>query len=274
MDFNPFKNFKGDLELVIFNAKFEFYHNNKISSELNDQTEFESIFNFPFKMVYLGRGVIFTRQISPFLFNNSKINSLLINDLKNTFFMKNILKFSKTNKTLNCSITYLALIVQNYDLDQSILNEMIFANLNQIQITGSLRSIQMDVLGAFANLEWIYLELNDAGEFFHRFGIEWLNFCNSNYKLNIVRVFFVSILPYDYPNEDFCLFANLDFKKNMFIDIVFDKLTCTVLWIIKNSLMLDTKLNRYLVQFNKTFLTNKINECNFEKKTFKLRYKN
>lgn len=244
LNFNPFQtlnlssNFKLSLEFV--ESSLNFYLNQ--SSFLND-----TLFSNKFLTLSFSRGIKYTNIISPYLFRNSRIDTFIVTDLKNTFFRKSILRFyAIPNLVLNCSIKKLILSVKSYDLDRVILNEAIFVNLTYLQVIGTLKSIETDLLDSFKQLNFIHIQSSEDRSLFYNIGFKWLQYFNKDLIFDIVYFKLISNSAYTYPDEDFCLFLDIPFENRIFVDFNLIELTCSALWLVNNSFTVKKKINIFL----------------------------
>ena len=119
-------------------------------------------------------------------------------------------------------------------------NHLLFENVKTISIYGSVGSIQVDVFKSFIDLAEIDLNPSNLMNFLHQLGIEWTLFLPRNsyvcFELQ-TRDFWFIHKEYDYPDEDFCLFANWPHKKlvlPVFYSERIHNCTSTFTWLIQN----------------------------------------
>ena len=208
-------------------------------------------------------------SLCPLLFKNSRIYYLTAFVMMNTFYKKNVLKFSddfdEKREDLNSHI-YIFIIenAYNIDLDSSFLNKHVFAKTTNIRIKNQLNSIQTDLFKSFYNLFEIRFSYH-IKKLIHKQGIKWITFINSHLNVNLSDLtnnyFQLSVLlsirfskllysdeqtiSYMFPNEDFCLYKDFPFNQLVILahlnfkieysDDFFDKNinTCTYLWLIR-----------------------------------------
>lgn len=130
-------------DIQLAKLRLDFYHNKKKINSCEDIlnsniTYIKSIFqvrsnhikvkNDDYKISFTLRNVEFKENICPLVFNNSIINNLVLIDVTDTFYKKNVLSF--TNETfgyLESDIKKLQLHkVQNINLDLKLLNPWVF----------------------------------------------------------------------------------------------------------------------------------------------------
>lgn len=157
--------------IELSNCRLELYHNNqKINSCQNfvdlNLTRIGSIFqirfdNSDFDRYFKLRSVEYKRNMCPFLFQNTNLYHLLLNDILETFYKKNILSFSNETFTdLNSYIRFLELHnLNNINLDVNLLHPSVFSKLEAIVIvSGSLKSIDDRIFKQLNN--FLYMEIN------------------------------------------------------------------------------------------------------------------
>ena len=136
--------FQNKISISLSNSRFDFYHNKKLLKSCRDftdsnLTQIQSIFQIGsenFGNVVL-KNVEYQQKTCPLVFLNSKIDSILINDLVNTFYKKNVLSFSNetTFTRLNATIGKLTLInIHNVNLDLKLVNPFVFTNTSKMKI--------------------------------------------------------------------------------------------------------------------------------------------
>lgn len=244
-------------------ANMEFYFKDKLLETCEDffnqnLTIFKSIFHLgsflnPFntKSNIMIKNCKFKHKICPLVFINSKMDSLIIYGLFETFIKTNILRFDDLNSytlknsngiSLNSSIE--ELVISNYyieKLNSEFLNIDVFKNLKSIIIGQYLKFLQTNLFKSFSSLRNIRFELEKLPEFLHRNGIEWINYLNINTNVNLsdhisyknelrlndfdeikielymACVFEIEQLAYRYPDEDFCLYKDFPFNQLVYI---------------------------------------------------------
>lgn len=153
---------------------------------------------------------------------------------------------------LNCTIDAVVLRTENIDLDFRILNRNVFSKIKELEIMGDLKSLDQRIFKEFKFIKKVTLKMTDLRYFLHRFGTRWINYLyksnsSQNIDRDIIKVEFdsINLIEYEYPNEDFCLFADIPYQSGVFLHIYFDYLTCTNLWIISQSSLLNVTYNPY-----------------------------
>jgi hypothetical protein len=62
-------------------------------------------------------------------------------------------------------------------------------------------------------LNYISFILISLGNFYHQIGVEWINYLNNNSNLILSSTY----INYRYPDQDFCIFANIKLKTGIII---------------------------------------------------------
>jgi hypothetical protein len=127
---------------------------------------------------------------------------------------KNLFKFQVCNSTgdhsINSSIHTFYLSGYKLAVDEHLINSLVFENVRTIILQGSFGSIETDVFKSLQYLSEIEIESSNLMNFFHQFGIEWTLCLQENASVlfsNLSKKTWFQAEAYDYPSEDFCLFA-------------------------------------------------------------------
>jgi len=216
----------------------------------------------------------------------------------NTFYKKNILRFTNESKTqeFNSKIAIIEFDkVEKIDIDSSILNELIFENINCLFISGEVLSIQKGLLRSFKKLNQLSLGPYYARKLFQR-GISWIHDLNSDIKIDIknisevsaARIFYFEILTsfaetlghysdksmqstlYVFPDEDFCIYKDFPFDQLVILQFYHsdEHETCTFMWLIQYyKYYKDANFSIFTVEYmlERNF-SQKVNNCDFEKR--------
>ena len=251
------------------------------------------------KMVYFTVKLInsqFRTPVCPLVFENTQLYGLWINNLVKSYYKKNVIKFLKVNRSINCTIKNYQL--ENFyglDISKELINEKIFEKTSKFQFDGVINSIQTDLFKSIESLKSIQFNPVHLLEIVRKQGIQWIK--NINYQVRVNLSDFESVktcinksveigltvrnvfdfrhnpkaqLFYD---EDFCLFVDYPFHQLVIIAESFEKtgLSCTTLWLIQyysiyyettSSFELQLTLNKSLqsVLKDKSVFT----KCHFE----------
>ena len=116
--------------------------------------------------------------------SNSKLWSLEIIGLADTFYKKNILTIENRNfDDLNSTIFELSILkAENINIDSNLLNPSVFKYLEMITLTGPVNMIDGKSLNAFKNLMQIIFLKEHFRDMIHKNGIKWKNNLNTNIK--------------------------------------------------------------------------------------------
>jgi hypothetical protein len=278
---NPFK----DIEYIVYKNKydfwsidasnFQFYINNKLinKQECLNNNKNKNWNNF------ITNSIIFSLRITqyskysmntcPYIFKNTIIDNLFLFDLKSSFINSNkltFLKLNQTNNDLNSKIYQVILSLYRIHFDENLFNKEIFQNTTSLDLNGILNGIQDDLFKSFNELTLIRIRAQNVKQLFAA-NNKWLEYLNYNLEivdLNGPKDYIFNLLPnsifliiyqtfpklsfYDYPNEDFCLFAKFPHNKLVFPQlkpIQYSNCTCTELFLIQYSIAIDSGFQYY-----------------------------
>ena len=222
--------------------------------------------------------VQFVRKICQFILINSDLKSLKFERLSNSFLVRNKFQFidlKYKNFTINSSfgISTLHLNLFGYNLNQQLLDGMVFFHLEYLKIKGTIKCIEKELFSPFSIRKMLFF-LSNLREFFHS-GTEWFNSLNNDfngtnfdqenlnlYESKTAHVYFLwdtvtSLDLYDYPNEDFCLFYKFPIEKLIvpFIKPVrlYESLkncSCTIIWLLRYSKKFENFTDKYFIYEN------------------------
>ena len=255
------------LQLFCSNCRFDFYHNRRKMNSCQDIdksniTRIYSIFQIKIEWIFF-KNMEFQEKICPIIFVNSTIDNLVIYNLIDSFYKKNILSISNETYTeLNSTIYSLELYnVQNINLDLNLLNPFVFNKTTDIMITsGSLNSIDREIFRHLKNIKHFGIDRTIFRKINHKQGIEWIRQFNSDVNVNIrnisnnfIKFKTIRLSSSKFssnqrkrtskilPDEDFCIYRDFPFNQYViiheFIFIYFSsytyEFTCTYLWLIQ-----------------------------------------
>jgi hypothetical protein len=132
------------------------------------------------------------KPVCPFVFTNAKLGFMNFLNQIDSFLAKNLFRF------------------------QSISPNESSASINsnqyttEFEILGQVRLIQVDLFKPFTYLKKVAIMPHVYMNFFHQIGIEWTTHMPTNTEVQLVQF---SQQLYDFPDEDFCLFADWPHKK-------------------------------------------------------------
>jgi hypothetical protein len=171
----------------------------------------------------------------PYLFKNANLQGITIFSQVDSFFFNSLFRFqddeSKNISNLS-SINSMISVFEvksgyNYILDTSLLHPLVFEHLSGLICKGTIKSIQTDLFKHFP-LTRINIFVNSLGNFYHRIGIEWLNFVKIGCLLDLT-----SEIPYIYPDRDFCIFSHFPTNRSFVLVLDYPELngTFTFMWL-------------------------------------------
>jgi hypothetical protein len=159
-----------------------------------------------------------SQTVCPFVFKNSRLSQLTLQYQVDSFLFVSLFRFQEVNFTrtfsINSTILELYLHGYNYKLDTNILHPLVFENISILEAEGTIQLIETTLFKHFKMLTEFTLSLTSIENLFHQIGIEWMNYVNINSSIVIW-----SILPYSYPEQDFCIFAQFPVNRSIFLDI-------------------------------------------------------
>ena len=256
-NFNPFDRVKTKaLKLELNNVKISFFDKQDIDISANctlDIFKIDSqlpLFSI-FEIIHLNQNINYENPICPVLFKRSSTKKLIVNDAKNKFEFTRLIP-SNLNRTLksNSIIEYELLNLDADKLDETILTEELFTNLEKFKLTESSESTESSFVEIsskffinYKKLTELYLEIQDF-ESFYKTSFEWITNLNSGND-NQNKQFKLILKdnnksPYEYNDDDFCVFSQFPHDKNVFPIIKYsqnydyENCSCTLLWLNKN----------------------------------------
>ena len=283
---NPLK----DIEFIVYLNKydfwsidasnFHFYINNKLINEqdcLNYNNNWDSLItNSMIFSLKIAKNSKYSMDTCPYIFKNTIINNLFLYDLKSSFINSNILTFLKLNQTkndLNSNIYFVLFQLYRIHFDENLFDKFIFQNTTSLDLNGILNGIQEDLFKSFNELTLIRIRTQCVKQLFAT-NNKWLEYLNYNLEINDLdgpKDYIFSLLPnsifliiyqtfpkvtfYEFPNEDFCLFAKFPHNKLVFPQlkpIQYLNCTCTELYLMQYSIAIKSEFQYYS---NKAFLT-------------------
>ena len=289
--------FMQHVEVEMINIKFDFYKNGSLITketcvyDSNRKSFFSSI------KVMEVITVIYGVKICPFIFTNTKLESLGLYQITNSLIFSNRLEFIDINATesqLNTqSLTYLKLSVAYERITLTCVNRHVFNNLKFLFLQGFVESIDSEIFHHLNKLRLIHICIDNFWRFFHA-GTKWMSHLNSDLNVNLNlkneiskyshRILTLEFLEeyqplklsYSYPDEDICLFRNFPHKSLVVPVIVLDdesvtKCTCTLIWLLQYS-------TRYIVKemfhYSNNYIYAEYADENLTAKMFCLRNRN
>jgi hypothetical protein len=264
---NPFIAINSYLSIEFRYSKFGIYNDDGNLIEMNSTecssyslTSKDNFFTKIEELVLISN--MFASKLCPMWFISSKLNSLVIDTVSNSFINKNQFEFIDVDPAGGRNlVSYLNLIqitISYEHLTSRIFNRYLFKNAISLVIYGNnIYDVEYDLFKYFSKLNKLIIFINNIKQFYHENRNEWMSslkhFADSynvdDYiiKRNKITVNMVLVLvemtsdfgfykPYEYPDEDFCLFSH--FPHNKLIYPVVDpgkkiNCSCTILWLMK-----------------------------------------
>ena len=210
--------------------------------------------------VVLRNYVFFSKQMCPYLFDDSSMHSLGLGFLSDTLLNRNQFEFIESDETelakiqaKDLKIFYVTLMHEK--LTAKTLNKHVFRNLFSLSVVDQLVSIEDELFKNFNDLYRISLRLYNFKQFYHQ-GNKWfdyirysmedsevtkMNKISSDALLNILLnhnndTTFNSV--YTYEDEDFCLFARFPHAKLVYPIVDPAEMincSCTILWLLQHT---------------------------------------
>ena len=245
-----------------YSVNFDFYINGTrlLTKDLcalkNFNKKLTNYFGSMVKIIFDG---YYTNVVCPYVFMNTQLGEISFNGISNSLIYKNRLEFLDLNETtnLNTSSIYYALFYFDYEhVTHKAVNKLIFRGINVLILQGIIYDIQVDFFYSFKNVRCVTLSNENLKSFLH-VGLKWLNYLNKNIRVNlssldksaqimshsvILEIFGTQKIftkPYNFPNEDLCLFKDFPHQRLVYPAIYLEgpnfKCSCTVIWLIQYS---------------------------------------
>lgn len=299
---NPFKNLKSNVndynKLIQLKSPFDLYLNNKLidASNCNEENLKNANFiqQFPGAVFEILRANKNSGETCPFIFKNSILSLLTINNLRESLVFTN--RFTFLNVTITESLD--SLIWQTYlfmyhsDLNSKLLNKHVFKQLACLDINGIINQIEFETFKNLDNLRLLRIKSQNIKQLFVK-NNKWLQYLNKNKKQkHFILLIYQStenVTYYSYPNEDLCLFKDFPHENNVLPILQPNSkstCTCTELFLIQFTYDADIRFLRdfstyYIFEDYKEILFNSlifpdcihgypkedlIKKCNFKKR--------
>jgi hypothetical protein len=215
--------------LIIYFSAIEFYVNNTRSDAYtcspglipDDSSKSVSFFSKYLEQIYFNYGNTYgTQAVCPFVFKNAQLDEFILRYQVDSFLFVSLFRFQEVNLTTTLSINsaianFYLLNGYNFKLDKGLLHSLVFENVASVFISGMIRSIQTDLFKHFELLNDIEMDINNLGFFYHKTGIEWMNYLNINSTVSLYNVQFV----YSYPDRDFCIFSQFPVNRSITLNL-------------------------------------------------------
>ncbi len=173
------------------NVIFDFYRKRKFISIQDCSGENfgpkTSFFGSLEKLILLGE-TFYNNKICPYVFMNTKLQSLFLNDISNSLIFKNKLEFLSTNETKDFDMNIKNLFLLNLHLyfeaiTLANLNPLVFKTITHLLIEGNLEYIDENLFESFTMIKYISIKSDELINFFHR-GTKWINSLNRNVNVS------------------------------------------------------------------------------------------
>jgi hypothetical protein len=230
------------------------------------------------EQLFFEENIVYRSKLCPLLFNNTLMVGFYAAEIANSFINKNILEFFHVNESLGStikakSVHSLQLGINYETITSRLVNKYVFKEMNRLEIVGLIYDIEADLFKSFDFVSRVYLHVFRIGRFF-RNGNRWLEHLGfnlpvydlkklgGNTEVNVLVTFYnfyatrVLIEVYEYPDEDFCLFARFPHEKLVYPLIYLDEklnCSCTLLFLIQYSSLYLDQVIMFKVNYGKTF---------------------
>ena len=239
LSYSIIKNNKNLKTLLCIACTMNFYTNGKLIKSCQDILESNSTV-MSFFQLNASSGIAtynseYPTNVCPLAFKNANIPQLFLMGIVDSFYKKNILKFtSDVFNDLNSKIKYLCFKkIENINLDLNILNPSVFSKLSYIYIYGSLKSIDKNIFEKLPSLYFFNFHSAYFRKLIHQNGIDWINEINKKQKpvditntteieknKNIIKFITIGNIEYIeeplfnvFPDEDFCAYKDFPFNR-------------------------------------------------------------
>jgi hypothetical protein len=265
------------------NVIFDFYRKRKFLSIQECSSENfgpkTSFFGSLETLILLGK-TFYNNKICPYVFMNTKLKSLFLNDISNSLIFKNRFEFLSTDATKDFDMNIKKLFLLNLHLyfeaiTLDNLNPLVFKNITNLILEGNLEYIDENLFESFTKIKNIAIKSDELINFFHR-GIKWISSLNRNvnvsfnneaqlraniHKLVSIEFDVLNWLQfnkyYTFPNEDICLFKQFPHSQLIIPLLVYSPLkfnkeeecSCTTYWLLQNYKYYFSSEFEYLHQY-------------------------
>jgi len=260
-------------------SNFNLFINNKLITEKECLNNNRNWNNFISKSNLLSFSAHYSLNTCPYVFKNTKIYSLILNNIRSSLIDSNLLSFLKLNNSnndLNSDIFHTEFVIYRAKFDENLFDKDIFKKTKSLFLYGIINNIRDDLFKLFNNLKLIQIYTQCVRQLFTQ-NTKWFINLNFNSKsINpddllttdlelkpflkksiYLKIFqsFSRVTFYDYPNEDFCLFHKFPHNK-----LVFPLLrpnhnltcSCTEIYLIQYSFRINFVIDFYTDQIKTT----------------------
>ena len=281
-------------------SRFQFYINTslvdenlcKFSNFNNSKIEFFGTI----KILLMDTDIYYSKLTCPYVFMNTKLIGLTLNQISNSLILKNQLGFIDINQTNDLDLKnedffYLNIAITYEKLSLRMLNRYVFKHIKRLVVWGIIYDVETDLFKHFKNFKFLSTNLQNMKQLLEN-NNKWMKYINYHAKVNISdmneinknikKVLIFEIVQkngntgsyttfnkaYLYPDEDFCLFEHFPHENLVYPFIVSGallKCTCTIYWLIQNSDLYfqdnfkNFKNNEYQIKYEYKFPDNFFN---------------
>ena len=228
--------------LVLVDVKFKFYVNDSVpvTAGLCSRETFKHLsFLGPVNSLILSRNAIYTTQVCPYMFVNTRVDFIWFEEVTNSLLYKNRLGFLSVNETLNTSISSVLFGLAYEKVTSHLLSPSVFGQIKSLYLKGIILKIDEELFKGFSRIKLVYLMPDNIRMLFHaRGGLKWLGFLNDESHVVFHDKLTLFKKAYQYPEEDLCLFKEFPHERHVFptvIEAEQEVCTCTIVWLIQYS---------------------------------------
>jgi hypothetical protein len=235
------------ITLIFYFSTIEFYVNSTPPGEYtcspglipDDSSKSVSFFSKFLNIIELKYGNTYgsaSHAVCPFVFKNAQLDEFDLHYQVDSFLFVSIFRFQEVNLTttlsIHSTISWFSLDeCYNFKLDEGLLHPLVFEKVTYVSISGTIQSIQTDLFKHFRLLNELDLKMNSLGNFYHKIGIEWMNYLNINSSVSGYSSYTNN---YSYPDRDFCIFSQFPVNKSIYLTIdTANVSTFTYAWLCK-----------------------------------------
>ena len=232
-------------EVSVQFSRFEFYFNERLVDEslcvLSNFNNTKVEFFGTIKVLMMDSNIYYSKNTCPFVFMNTKLIRLTLNQISNSLILKNQFGFIDVNQTSDFDLNnqdfyYLNVGFAYETLSSTILNKYAFKFLKRLVVCGIVYDIETDLLKNFKRLNFFSINLQNMKQLLEN-NNKWMKYLNSHVNINMSdinevnrnldKLLIFEIVQkngnlgsytafnkaYMYPEEDFCLFKDVPHEK-------------------------------------------------------------
>jgi hypothetical protein len=179
--------------------------------------------------------------VCPFIFINAQFNLLAIYGLCDHFLLKNLWTFHQGDRDSSTSIkngsinSNISTIIFR-GVNASLLSPLVFEFTDSVSLTGTIRSIETDLIKSLNKVEILVISVVSMGNFFHKIGLEWTLYLPEGVCITFGELDATDSKFYTYPDRDLCIFSAFPFSRNIIAwpDSPLSVCTSTLQWLTQN----------------------------------------